>query len=115
MNRRTARSGSFHHRSGRKPITFMPSTSQRLRRPLRPPGAPPTDGAYVRDTPAMRLWLLRHAKSSWSDQGLPDEDRPLAPRGEKAADRMRNYIAAEGLEPQLVLCSSAMRARQTLA
>jgi len=46
---------------------------------------------------------------------MPDEDRPLAPRGEKAADRMRGYLAAEGLEPQLVLCSSALRARQTLA
>jgi phosphohistidine phosphatase len=63
----------------------------------------------------MQLWLLRHAKSSWSDPGLPDEDRPLAPRGEKASDRMRGYIAAEGLGPQLVLCSSAVRARQTLA
>jgi phosphohistidine phosphatase len=63
----------------------------------------------------MQLWLLRHAKSSWSDPGLPDEDRPLAPRGEKAADRMRDYIVAEGIEPQLALCSSALRARQTLA
>lgn len=63
----------------------------------------------------MKLWLLRHAKSSWSDPGLPDEDRPLAPRGEKAADRIRDYIAVEGLGPQLVLCSSALRARQTLA
>jgi phosphohistidine phosphatase len=63
----------------------------------------------------MQLLLLRHAKSSWSDPGLPDEDRPLAPRGEKAADRMRDYIAAEGIEPQLALCSSALRARQTLA
>ena len=63
----------------------------------------------------MQLWLLRHAKSSWSDPGLPDEDRPLAPRGERAADRMRDYIAAERLEPRLALCSSALRARQTLA
>ena len=63
----------------------------------------------------MQLLLLRHAKSSWSDPGLRDEDRPLARRGEKAADRMRDRIAAEGLEPQLVLCSSALRARQTLA
>jgi len=63
----------------------------------------------------MQLVLLRHAKSSWSDPGLPDEDRPLAPRGERAADRMRHYIAAEGIEPHLALCSSAVRARQTLA
>jgi phosphohistidine phosphatase len=63
----------------------------------------------------MQLLLLRHAKSSWGDPGLADEDRPLAPRGERAADRMRDYIASEGLEPELVLCSSALRARQTLA
>lgn len=63
----------------------------------------------------MRLWLLRHAKSSWSDASLSDEDRPLAPRGERAADRMRDYFDAEGIHPQLALCSSALRARQTLA
>jgi phosphohistidine phosphatase len=63
----------------------------------------------------MRIWLLRHAKSSWSDEGLPDEGRPLAPRGERAADRMRDYLAASGIGPELVLCSSALRARQTLA
>jgi phosphohistidine phosphatase len=63
----------------------------------------------------MRLWLLRHAKSSWSDAGLRDEDRPLAPRGEGAADRMRDYLDAEGIHPELALCSSALRARQTLA
>jgi phosphohistidine phosphatase len=63
----------------------------------------------------MRLWLLRHAKSSWSDAGLPDEDRPLASRGEHAADRMREYLDAEGIHPELALCSSALRTRQTLA
>jgi phosphohistidine phosphatase len=63
----------------------------------------------------MRLWLLRHAKSSWSDEGLRDEDRPLARRGEDAADRMRDYLDAEGIQPGLVLCSSARRARETLA
>ena len=63
----------------------------------------------------MRLWLLRHAKSSWEDTGIPDEERPLAPRGQQAADRMRDYLVAEGIEPQLVLCSSAVRARETLA
>ncbi len=63
----------------------------------------------------MRLWLLRHAKSSWSDEGLRDEDRPLAARGERAADRIQDYLEAEGIRPELVLCSSALRARQTLA
>jgi phosphohistidine phosphatase len=62
----------------------------------------------------MRLWLLRHAKSSWSDAGLRDEDRPLAPRGERAADRIRDVLDAEGIHPELTLCSSALRARETL-
>jgi phosphohistidine phosphatase len=51
-----------------------------------------------------RLWLLRHAKSSWDDPGLPDPDRPLAPRGRRAAE----LLAAH-------LCSSSLRTRQTLA
>jgi phosphohistidine phosphatase len=63
----------------------------------------------------MRLWLLRHAKSSWGDPSVEDRDRPLAPRGERAADRMREYVVAEGIRPALVLCSSALRTRQTLA
>lgn len=62
----------------------------------------------------MRLWLLRHAKSSWDDRSLEDEDRPLAPRGERAADRMREYLVAEAIRPALVLCSPARRTRQTL-
>ena len=63
----------------------------------------------------MRLWLLRHAKSSWDDTGVDDRDRPLAPRGERAADRMRQYVDDAGIRPDLVLCSSALRTRQTLA
>jgi phosphohistidine phosphatase len=63
----------------------------------------------------MRLWLLRHAKSSWDDPGLDDRERPLAPRGERAADLVRDHLDAEGIRPELVLCSSALRTRQTLA
>ncbi len=62
-----------------------------------------------------RLWLLRHAKSSWDDPALPDEDRPLAPRGRRAAAAMASHLAAQRVEPDLVLCSSGLRARQTLA
>jgi phosphohistidine phosphatase len=62
-----------------------------------------------------RLWLLRHAKSSWDDPALPDEDRPLAPRGRHAAAVMAAHLAAERVQPDLVLCSSGLRARQTLA
>ena len=62
----------------------------------------------------MRLWLLRHAKSSWDDPDMKDVDRPLAPRGARAADRMRDYLDAEAIRPELVLCSSALRTRETL-
>jgi phosphohistidine phosphatase len=60
------------------------------------------------------LLLLRHAKSSWDDGGLPDHDRPLAPRGEKALARLRAHLDASGTEPDLVICSSARRTVQTL-
>jgi phosphohistidine phosphatase len=59
------------------------------------------------------LYLLRHAKSSWKETGIPDHDRPLAGRGRKAAKAMAKYLHAEGVRPDLVLCSSATRARQT--
>jgi phosphohistidine phosphatase len=63
----------------------------------------------------MFLWLLRHAKSSWDDPELADHDRPLAPRGELSAARMRSYLEGHPIGPSLVLCSSARRARETLA
>jgi phosphohistidine phosphatase len=63
---------------------------------------------------ARQLLLLRHAKSSWDDPSLPDHDRPLAPRGRKAARRLAAFVAESNLRPALVLCSSATRARETL-
>jgi phosphohistidine phosphatase len=61
------------------------------------------------------LLLLRHAKSDWKDQETGDFDRPLAPRGQRAASLMGRHLRVRGLEPDLVLCSSARRARETLA
>jgi phosphohistidine phosphatase len=63
---------------------------------------------------AKRLFLLRHAKSSWDDPQLADRDRPLAPRGRKAAESMAEHLRREEIRPSLVLCSSALRTRQTL-
>lgn len=60
------------------------------------------------------LLLFRHAKSAWDDPSLPDHDRGLAPRGVEAAKRMGRELAARGLVPDLVLCSTALRARRTL-
>lgn len=59
------------------------------------------------------LALFRHAKSDWSDPRLGDFDRPLAPRGIKAAPRMARAMKGLGLAPDLVLCSEALRTRQT--
>ncbi len=61
------------------------------------------------------LILMRHAKSDWSDEGLPDHDRPLAPRGRRAAPLIGAMLAERLPPPELVLCSTAVRARQTLA
>jgi phosphohistidine phosphatase len=61
-----------------------------------------------------RLYLLRHAKSSWKDTSLPDHDRPLAGRGRRAAKAMARHLREQGIEPELVLCSTARRARETL-
>ena len=69
-----------------------------------PSGASPTD---------RRLYLLRHAKSSWTDADLPDHDRPLAGRGRRAADAIADHMRAEAIAPVLVLCSTARRARET--
>ncbi|MEO3430666.1 histidine phosphatase family protein [Pelagibius sp. CAU 1746] len=60
------------------------------------------------------LLLLRHAKSDWKAAAEDDFERPLAKRGRRAAPLMGKYLRAEKLEPNLVLCSSARRARETL-
>ena len=63
---------------------------------------------------SMRVvYLLRHGKSSWKS-GLPDHERPLAKRGRRAAKAIRRHLREQEVEPELVLCSSARRARETL-
>ena len=59
------------------------------------------------------LHLLRHAKSSWDDPEFEDKERPLAKRGHKAAEMMRAHLAERGVVPDIVVCSTAVRARQT--
>ena len=63
----------------------------------------------------LTLSLLRHAKSSWNNPALPDRDRQLATRGVTDAPLMGKAMAARGIDPELVLCSSARRTRDTLA
>ena len=61
----------------------------------------------------MKLIIVRHAKSSWDFPSMRDHDRPLAPRGERAASVIGRWLAEEGHQPASVLCSTAARARQT--
>lgn len=61
------------------------------------------------------LILMRHAKSSWSAGEVADHDRALSSRGREAAPRMAAWLRAAGLKPQVILCSTATRVRETLA
>jgi phosphohistidine phosphatase len=57
--------------------------------------------------------LMRHAKSSWADSRLADHERPLNRRGRGDAPRMGAFLAQQELIPDRILCSSAVRTRQT--
>jgi len=59
-----------------------------------------------------RLVLLRHAKSDWPEQ-TADHDRPLAARGRRDAPHVGRWLARAGWMPDTVICSTALRARQT--
>lgn len=61
-----------------------------------------------------RLFLLRHAKSSWAVAGQRDFDRPLNDRGRAAAPLVGRFMAENGHLPARVLCSPAARTRETL-
>lgn len=60
------------------------------------------------------LYLLRHAKSDWDAGAGDDHDRPLSRRGKKAAALVGRWLAATGETPDAVLCSTALRARDTV-
>ena len=62
----------------------------------------------------LTVFVLRHAKSSRSDAGsIADSDRPLAPRGRRAAARVAAWMREEGYIPDLIVCSPARRTRET--
>ena len=63
----------------------------------------------------MRLIILRHAKSSRSDSGLSDHDRPLNARGECDAPLVAERLLELGWVPEQVLSSNSERTRQTWA
>ncbi|WP_030276613.1 SixA phosphatase family protein [Streptomyces sp. NRRL B-24484] len=63
------------------------------------------------DTP-RRIIVLRHAKADWPNQ-VADHDRPLADRGRHQAPEAGRWLADSGINPDYVLCSTALRTRET--
>jgi len=63
---------------------------------------------------SRELLILRHAKSAWDTDAVTDFERPLAKRGKKAAPRVGRFLFQQGLVPDFVVSSPAMRARQTV-
>ena len=61
----------------------------------------------------LRLILTRHAKSSWDDPLMSDHDRPLNARGKAAAADLGGWLTSRGYLPGQVLCSDALRTRET--
>lgn len=63
--------------------------------------------------PKYQLIIMRHAKSDWSEAGRSDFDRPLTNRGIKAAKRMGKWLKHKQFRLDRILCSPALRAKQT--
>ncbi|KPC59809.1 SixA phosphatase family protein [Streptomyces chattanoogensis] len=60
---------------------------------------------------SRRIVLLRHAKAEWSD--VDDHERPLADRGRRDSPAAGRWLAGTGVTPDLTLCSTAVRTRET--
>lgn len=60
-----------------------------------------------------KIYILRHAKSSWDNPVLADFDRPLNERGSRTADFMGELIHKSDFQPELILSSPATRAKET--
>ena len=60
-----------------------------------------------------RLFLFRHAKSSWDHPGMADHERPLNKRGKCDAPLMGRRLAEQGVKPDLIMSSPAKRAIKT--
>jgi phosphohistidine phosphatase len=74
----------------------------------------PATEAARREDSLSRLYLLRHAKAGWALPGVRDFDRPLDASGRADAEAMGAEMHTRGYIPDRTLCSSALRARETL-
>jgi phosphohistidine phosphatase len=59
------------------------------------------------------LYLCRHAKSSWDDSRLTDEERPLTPKGISKTSLVSTWLRDQGVTPDLIISSHAVRAYNT--
>ena len=59
------------------------------------------------------LLNLRHAKSRWKHPELSDNDRPLNKRAKHHAPLMGRLLKEKGLVPDLIISSTAVRAKDT--
>lgn len=59
------------------------------------------------------LYVLRHAKSSWSFSELADDQRPLLEKGKKRTRKTIEFMLKEGVRPELMISSHAVRAFET--
>lgn len=60
------------------------------------------------------LYILRHAKAVALSGDMDDHERPLSPRGEAEVERLGAFMLQRGINPQLIICSTALRTRMTL-
>ncbi|MDD2357761.1 MAG: histidine phosphatase family protein [Thiovulaceae bacterium] len=60
-----------------------------------------------------KLYIIRHAKSSWKDETLDDFERPLNKRGENDASFMAKILKQKGVMPDIIISSAALRAKTT--
>ncbi len=60
-----------------------------------------------------KILLMRHAKSSWKNSDIPDHERPLKKRGQKDAEAMGKLLKSKKLIPDIILSSTAERAKST--
>lgn len=62
---------------------------------------------------SKQLLIMRHAKSSWTEEGKTDFDRCLNKRGRRVAPLMGEFVTSQGVVPNKIISSSALRAKQT--
>ncbi|HQQ12358.1 MAG TPA: histidine phosphatase family protein, partial [Bacteroidales bacterium] len=59
------------------------------------------------------LYIVRHAKSSWDFPEVSDHDRPLLEKGKKRTRKIIDFLQKKKVKPDLIISSSALRARET--